>query len=88
MQSRRLFRTERSDRRETGEREEAGLDVSLQLRAGRPGDRSEGAAGPGGQNIPGGVLRHSQRGQNISEYSRFKTLFLNLRWRSLSCGTV
>ena len=44
--------TER-DWRETGEAPEAGVDVSLQFRAGRVGDCSEGTAGPRRQNIPG-----------------------------------
>ena len=63
-----MFWPERSHRTESGETQEAGLDVSLQFRAGRAGDRSEGAAGPGGLDIPGGVLRHTQRGQTVSEY--------------------
>ena len=53
MQTPRLFWSERSDWTETGETQEAGLDVSLQFRAGRVGDCSEGTAGPRGQNIPG-----------------------------------
>ena len=53
LQTSRLFWSERSERPEAGETKEAGVDVSLQFRAGRPGDCSEGTAGPRGQNIPG-----------------------------------
>ena len=74
-QTPRLFWSERSHRREAGETEAAGLDVSLQFRAGRVGDRSAGAAGPRGQNIPSRVQRHTQRGQNISKYLNYLNSF-------------